>query len=160
MAPEVPLQILSMLDSDGGLVAVVFVSSPEVLRTSAVPGLADAAMTALPGLERQRCECGSAHGICAELGDTETPHLLEHIALELLALAGHPRGELHGRTTWDFKRDGAGMFRVALEGASANVCRRALEEAAVIANALLGGEAPYAAGSVERVRLAYDRPAG
>lgn len=160
MAPEVPLQILRTLASDGGLVAVVFVSSPAFLRTSSVPGLADVALTVLPGLERQRCECGSAHGIRAEFGDTETPHLLEHVALELLALAGHPRGGLHGRTTWDFKRDGAGMFRVALEGASAHVCRRALEEGVVIANALLGGKAPDAAGSVERVRLACDRPAG
>jgi len=160
MAPEVPLQILSTLASDGGLVAVVFVSSPDFLRTSAVPGLADAAMTALPGLERQRCECDSAHGIRAELGDTETPHLLEHVALELLALGGLPRGELRGRTTWDFKRDGAGVFRVALEGASAHASRRALEEAAVIASALLGGETPDAAGGVERVRLALDQPAG
>lgn len=160
MAPEGPLQILSAFSSDGGLTAAVFVSSPAYLRTSAVPGLARAAIAAMPGLERQRCECGSAHGIRAELGDTETPHLLEHIALELLALAGLPRGELRGRTTWDFKRDGAGMFRVALTGAGALACQRALAEAATVANALLGGETPDVAGSVDRVRSALGPLAG
>ena len=43
--------------------------------------------------------------------DTETPHLLEHIAEELMALSGSPRW-LKGETAWDFGRDGRGVFRV------------------------------------------------
>jgi hypothetical protein len=68
----------------------------------------------LPGLTRHSCENGSAHGILAELTDTETAHALEHVALEIMAQAGSPR-ELRGRTEWDFVRDGDGVFQVTIE---------------------------------------------
>jgi len=152
--PEAALQLIEIVPSDDGLAAVVFVSSPAYLRTSTVPGLADAALSAMPGLERHPCECGSAHGIRAELADTETPHLLEHVALELLALAGLPRGELRGRTTWDFARDGAGVFHVALSGASGGGSEQALREAIEAVRSLLGGQSLDVQQSVQRVRVA------
>jgi len=68
----------------------------------------------LPGLERHSCESGSAHGIVAELTDTETAHALEHLTLEIMALAGSPRS-LRGLTEWDFARDGKGVFRVSVD---------------------------------------------
>lgn len=108
-----PLAILEVRDLGGRLEAVVRVSRPRYLRTSAFPGLAAAVLERWPGIERHRCECGSAHGIAAELADTELPHLLEHVALELAALAGAPRA-LRGETRWDFARDGGGVFRVSL----------------------------------------------
>jgi hypothetical protein len=93
--------------------AVVRVSEPGLARTSAVSGVAERALALLPGLRRHSCENGSAHGIAAELADTETPHLLEHIAFELMALSGSPR-TLKGETAWDFSADGAGVYRVRL----------------------------------------------
>ncbi len=135
MASEAPLSIRSFDLCDDGLEAVVFVSSPEVMRTSAFPGLAEELLARYPGLRRHPCE---ARGIVAELADTETPHLLEHLALELLALDGLPRLELRGRTAWDFATDGRGVFRVRLCGAPAAECRAALTDALEVLGPLLG----------------------
>lgn len=93
--------------------ATVRVADPAFARTSAVPTLSPRALELLPGLRRHTCENGSAHGIAAELADTETPHLLEHVAFELMAMAGSPR-TLRGETVWDFERDGAGVYHVRL----------------------------------------------
>jgi cyanophycin synthetase len=93
--------------------ALVRVPEGAPMRTSVVPDLAEKALALLPGLARHTCENGSAHGIAAELADTETPHLLEHVAFELMALSGSPRS-LRGETAWDFSADGRGVFRVRL----------------------------------------------
>lgn len=93
--------------------ATVRVDEAGRARTSAAPGLASRTLELLPGLRRHTCENGSAHGIAAELADTETPHLLEHVAFELMALAGSPRS-LRGETAWDFSADGAGVYHVRL----------------------------------------------
>jgi hypothetical protein len=105
------------------------------LRTSSVPRLPQEVLRLLPGILRHRCECGSAHGIASELHDTELAHLLEHVALELMALSGSPRS-LRGETVWDFAKDGHGVFRVALEYDDDLVALGALGEAAKIVNRL------------------------
>lgn len=93
--------------------ALVRVADRALSRTGSSPGLSDRALGLLPGLARHTCENGSAHGCVAELADTETPHLLEHVACELMALSGSPRS-LRGETAWDFSADGPGVFRVRL----------------------------------------------
>jgi len=93
--------------------ATVRVADRALARTSSVPTVAPRALELLPGLRRHSCENGSAHGIAAELADTETPHLLEHVAFELMALAGSPRS-LRGETAWDFSADGVGVYHVRL----------------------------------------------
>ncbi len=108
------------------------------LRTSAAPGLADAVLSALPGIVRHRCWCGSARGVVAELADTEVPHLLEHAALEIMVVAGSPRS-LEGRTSWDFAADGVGVFRVELEYDDDLVALAALAEAATAIDDLVAG---------------------
>lgn len=107
------------------------------LKTSAVPGIATAAFGLLPGLASHRCDCGSAHGIEAELADTESAHLLEHVALELMALSGSPR-TLGGRTAWDFAKDGPRVYRVRLEYDDDLVAAGALEAAVRVVAGLLG----------------------
>jgi hypothetical protein len=132
--------------------AVVCVPDPAHLRTTAYPGLASRAIALLPGLVRHRCECGSAHGIEAELADTEMAHLLEHVALELAALAGSPR-DLRGDTSWDFARDGRGVFHVSLEFDDDLVVLGALTAAAGMVDGLLGrAELPDVATLVEGLR--------
>jgi hypothetical protein len=93
--------------------ALVRVTEPGLVSTAAAPGLPGRALELLPGLARHTCENGSAHGYIAELADTETPHLLEHVACELMALSGSPRS-LRAETRWDFSADGPGVFRVRL----------------------------------------------
>lgn len=93
--------------------AIVRVTDRAFARTSAAPGLAERARELLPGLARHTCENGYAHGALAEFADTETPHFLEHVACELMALSGSPR-TLRAETVWDFSADGPGVFRVRI----------------------------------------------
>lgn len=135
--------------------ARVRVAAGAPLRTSAYPGLPGAARSALPGIARHRCVSGSAHGIEAEIDDTELPHLLEHVALELMALAGSPRS-LAGETVWDFAADGRGVFRVSLAYDDDLVALAALGEAAALINRLVAapGDVPDPAEHVARVAAA------
>ena len=122
--------------------AIVRVPDPALVRTSRVPGLAERALGLLPGLRRHTCENGSAHGISAELGDTETPHLLEHLAVELMALSGSPR-TLKGETSWDFSADGEGVYRVRLAYDHDLVALGALKAGAVIVDWLFAGDTSH-----------------
>ncbi|MEI7813367.1 MAG: hypothetical protein WCJ13_01065 [Coriobacteriia bacterium] len=134
--------------------ALVRVPAGEPARTSATPGLADRALVLLPGLVRHTCENGSAHGMVAELDDTETPHLLEHVAFELMAMAGSPR-TLRGQTAWDFSADGRGVFRVRLGYDDDLVALGALREAVAVCEWLLepgGAERPDIEQAVARLR--------
>lgn len=91
--------------------ALVRVTDSRFERTSSSAGVAQRALELLPGLARHTCENGTAHGIVAELADTETPHLFEHVACEIMSLAGSPR-TLRAETVWDFSQDGRGVYRV------------------------------------------------
>ncbi len=119
------------------LEAIVRVSDARYLRTSAVPGLPAAALALLPGLERHRCENDAGARFVDELRDTETPHLLEHLTVELMALAGSPRS-LPARTSWDFARDGQGVFRVRVAYDDDLVALGAIKEANGIVDWLFG----------------------
>lgn len=120
--------------------AIVRVYDSAHSRTSSVLGLAERALELLPGLRRHTCENGSAHGIAAELADTETPHLLEHVAFELMALSGSPR-TLRGETAWDFSADGVGVYRVRLAYDNDLVALGALRSAAEVVGWLFEGNA-------------------
>jgi len=128
------------------------VTDPAFMRTSAVPELPARILSLLPGLLRHRCECGSAHGIEAELADTEIAHALEHVALEIMALAGSPR-TLRGETAWDFARYGRGVFSVSVEYDDERVARTALKVArAVIDSICREVDSPDIAVEVTRLR--------
>jgi hypothetical protein len=116
--------------------ALVRVPEGEPFRTSLSPGVAERALALLPGLARHTCENGTARGIVAELADTETPHMLEHVAFELMALSGSPR-TLRGETSWDFSADGRGVFRVRLGYDDDLVALGALREAVGVGEWLL-----------------------
>ncbi len=68
----------------------------------------------LPGLARHTCDNDEGVDFLRELRDTETAHLLEHVATELAALSGSPRS-LRAETSWDFARDGRGVFRLRFD---------------------------------------------
>ncbi|NTW29008.1 MAG: hypothetical protein HGA39_06575 [Coriobacteriia bacterium] len=129
------------------------------VRTSASPGLGARAIRILPGLLRHTCDNGSSHGILAELADTETPHLLEHIAFELMALSGSPR-TLSGETVWDFAEDGPGVFRVRLGFDDDLVALGALREAARMVDWLMSAvaEEPDVDSVVARLLTVRQRP--
>jgi hypothetical protein len=121
--------------------AIVRVEDPSFARTAGFPGLPVRALGLLPGLARHSCDNGSAHGYVAELADTETPHLLEHVACELMALSGSPR-TLRAETAWDFSADGLGVYRVRLAYDDDLVCLGALRDAIDVVQWLLDDTAP------------------
>lgn len=132
---------------------LVRVTSRDKRKTTFVPSETfDELAEVLPGLSRHRCDSGSAHGILAELRDTETPHVLEHITLELMASAGSPR-TLSGRTRWDFRSDGDGVFHVSVEYDDDAVAMGALKYAGEIVAWLLGeAEKPDVDAAVAHLR--------
>lgn len=91
--------------------AVVRFEPGEPQRTSQAPHAEERALALLPGLRGHRCENQDGRTLRDELADTEIAHLLEHAALELMAMAGSPT-TLRGETRWDFAADGRGVFRV------------------------------------------------
>lgn len=132
--------------------AVVRVRDLDLMRTSTAEGLAARAVGLLPGLERHRCENDANVRLVDELADTEAPHLLEHVAVELMALAGSPRA-LPARTSWDFEADGRGVFRLQLAYDDDLVALGALKEADLVVDWLYGkGAEPDVSSVVQRLR--------
>ncbi len=134
-----PLTVASVTVFSDRLQALVRVSGP--MRTSAYPGLARGALDWLPGLTAHSCDNPGDVPFATELPDTEIAHLAEHVALDLIRRAGI-RGRLRGDTSWDFERDGAGVFRVTLDCPDDVVAVGALKEAIGAVNALAAGERP------------------
>ncbi|PKQ19635.1 MAG: hypothetical protein CVT66_08950 [Actinobacteria bacterium HGW-Actinobacteria-6] len=130
---------------------LVDVGDAEALRTMSDSTIAERALKLLPGLERHVCHNDDDRTFAEELADTEVPHLFEHVVMELMARAGSPR-TLKGETSWDFKRDGHGIFRVAFEYDDDLVCLGAIKAASkVMAYLTDGGPAPDTA--LETARL-------
>ncbi len=128
---------LQSIDVTDEHIEVVVRVAEESMRTSVIPDLAENAVTLMPGLARHRCDNDVGARFVDELRDTETPHLLEHITIELMALGGSPR-TLAARTTWDFARDGRGVFRVRIAYDDDLVALGALSEATHVVEWLLG----------------------
>lgn len=143
--------------SDARLIATIRIASPRFLRTGSRADLVERAVRLLPGLAAHRCDNPSGCGILRELRDTETAHLLEHIACELMALAGSPRN-LRGRTWWDFGSMGAGVFSVMLEFDDEAVAREALDRAGELVEWLVcaprNSDPPDVGAVVDAVRQA------
>jgi hypothetical protein len=144
--------IESVTIGEGRASAVVRLEPGDPARTSADPGLAARMVTLLPGLARHRCDNGAGRSFPAELRDTELAHLFEHVACELMALAGSPR-RLRGETSWDFARDGRGVFRVTLQFDDDLVAIGALDAARrVVAGLIADGDRPDIDAEVARLR--------
>lgn len=137
---------------------VVGIDEAGVMRTATQPGVADRALELLPELEKHLCDNGSDKTFAEEIADTEVPHLFEHVVMELMAQAGSPRS-LKGETSWDFRRDGKGVFRVSVEYDDDFVCLGAIKLADRVMGYLLDdGEAPDVAAGATRLRELRARP--
>jgi hypothetical protein len=153
------VRLVSITVGQDRIEAVTAFDEGEPLRTSSFPGLPDRAMRLLPGLRGHRCDNGAGLTFAREMADTEVAHLLEHIAVELLALSGSP-DTLGGRTVWDFRADGRGVFRVLLDFDDDLVAIGALKEAEAILGWLTGARdvgPPDVRPAVARLREARRR---
>jgi hypothetical protein len=128
---------IGRIDVSPGTLEALVRAEPALACTSASPGLAQRALALLPGLARHTCENGTAHGMIAELSATETPHLLEHVVVECMALSGSPRS-LRAETRWDFAADGPYVYRVRLAYDIDLVALGSLREGVHIVDWLMG----------------------
>lgn len=128
---------IGRIDVGPDSIEAVVHAQPALANTSASPGLPGRALNLLPGLARHTCENGSSHGMIAELASTETPHLLEHVAVECMALSGSPRS-LSAETVWDFAADGPHVYRVRLAYDIDLVALGALREGLGVVDWLMG----------------------
>jgi len=135
------VQLASVAVAPDEIEALLTFAPNEPMRTSEVPDLAKAVVRALPGLRGHRCDNDGHATFPDELRDTEIAHLVEHAALEIMAMAGSP-DTLRGRTSWDFARDGRGVFRVCLEYDRSPVASGALQLAVELVSALAGEATP------------------
>ena len=120
--------------------AVLRFEPGEPLRTTEAPGLAEGIVAALPGLRGHRCDNDAGVPFPDELRDTELAHVVEHAALELMAMAGSPV-TLRGETSWDFAKDGRGVFHVRLAYDDDLVAIGALRHACELVRSLARAEA-------------------
>ena len=146
------MRIRSLTVGPDAVEALVVFDPATPMRTSDLAGAAGRALAALPGLRGHRCDNGRGATFADELADTELAHLLEHAALEVMALAGSP-DTLKGRTTWDSPSDGAGVFRVRLDYDDDLVALGALRVAGELVGWLLGeSPEPDVAAEIARLR--------
>lgn len=155
MTPPPLLRVEALEETSDGVVALVR-CDPARLRTRDVAGLADRAWSALPLLSRHRCENPARASMREELADTEVAHLLEHVAVELLA-RGAPARAARGSTAWDFARDGRGIFRVAVRHPDPGAAKLAVELAAELVDTWAEGSAGDPRGAIEALHAAQGR---
>jgi hypothetical protein len=137
--------------------ALVRFTASEPLRTSEIPDFTGAVLAALPGLRGHRCDNGAGLTFADELRDTELAHVIEHAALEVMAMAGSP-ATLRGTTSWDFAADGRGVFRVRLAYDDDLVAIGALRFAGSLVEGLAKGQrAPDAVAEARRLRALRGR---
>ena len=75
----------------------LMVGAYEDLSSADAPGFTERLVEALPGLVEHRCSIGERGGFITRLyRGTYTPHIVEHVALELQGMIGHDVG--YGRT--------------------------------------------------------------
>ena len=97
---------------------IIEVADPHASLVSGHPGAAGRLLELLPGLAAHRCSTEDDRAFTEEIRTTELPHLLEHVILELLVLAGSSPAPF-GATTW---RRGDDAFCVSIADDDDIVC--------------------------------------
>lgn len=116
-------------------------------RTDHVPGLTDQLLALCPGLHGHHCSRGHAGGFVERLREGTYPgHVVEHVALELLAQAGED-------VYWGKTRVIApSAVRIVFESEADRSGRRALEEAMGSVSDLFYGEPCRLVDSLDEIR--------
>jgi cyanophycin synthetase len=118
-----------------------------------LPGFTDRLTTFLPSLIEHRCSRDERGGFIARLNEgTWIGHVLEHVALELMTLAGLPGG--FGRTRETSER---GVYKLAVRNWHDDVTRIALEQGIALILAAVDNEPFDVADIVDTLRRKVDR---
>lgn len=139
------------------LEAWVDIGDLEDFPSNKIPGLADRLVNWLPGLMEHRCSYEEYGGFVRRLHEGTWPaHIMEHITLELMSLAGAPGG--FGRA-----RDGdrRGVYKVIVHNPHDDVTRLALESARDLIMAAINDQPYDLISTVQTLKdLAEDRLLG
>jgi cyanophycin synthetase len=101
------------------------------------PGFNEQLLALLPGLAEHHCALGKPGGFLLRLAEgTYFGHVVEHVALELMKLAGLPTS--HGKTR---ESETPGTYRVIVEYTAEQGARFLLHRAVELVETLLGGQA-------------------
>lgn len=126
----------------------------EEISSTDVPGVADALARAMPGLVEHRCSIGERGGFLQRLRrGTYAPHIIEHVALELQAMAGCDVG--YGKTRGG---DEAGEYTLVFEHCHANAGLRAAALALEIVRQAFAGTLDDVEHAVREIRAILDTP--
>jgi cyanophycin synthetase len=118
-----------------------------------LPGFVERLTTALPALVEHHCGVGERGGFLQRLQEgTWMGHVLEHVVIELLNLAGMPTGFGQTRST-----STPGVYRMVFRARDETVARTALTEGHRVLTAVIHGLEPDVASGVTAVREAIDR---
>ena len=118
-----------------------------------IPGLNERLTAWLPALREHHCGVGEAGGFLLRLTEgTWCGHVMEHVVIELLNLAGMPTG--FGQTRSTSQR---GVYRMVFRARDERVGRAALTQGHALLTAAIRGEAFDVPAAVAAVREAiYD----
>jgi hypothetical protein len=109
------LDILSIEFPSGGQMKLT-VQMPEAgcFTTQGLPHLPKRLFRLFPQLNRHKCENDYGYTFRRECRDTELPHLLEHLIIELQSQV-EPNCLLRGQTVWNWRQDPRGRFHVFVD---------------------------------------------
>lgn len=116
--------------------------------SNTIPGFNKRLVAHLPGLVEHHCGVGERGGFLQRLeSGTYAGHILEHVVIEMLNLAGMPTGFGQTRST-----SKAGVYRMVFRARDERVARTALAEGYRLLGAVLRGESFDVAMAAEAVR--------
>ena len=124
----------------------------EDLPSNRLPGLTERLVAWLPALSEHHCGVGEKGGFLQRLVEgTWSGHILEHVVIELLNLAGMPTG--FGQTRSTSQR---GVYRMVFRARDEQVARTALAEGRTLLEAAINNEGFDVAAAVHRLRETVD----
>lgn len=124
----------------------------EAFPSHLLPGFNDRLTTALPALIEHHCGVGERGGFIERLREgTWMGHVLEHVVIELLNLAGMPTGFGQTRSTSQ-----TGVYRMVFRARDEHVARAALTEGHALIMAAINAEDFDVPRAVARVRDKLD----
>ncbi|TSE35530.1 cyanophycin synthetase [Tepidimonas charontis] len=137
------------------LEAVIDIGPLEDHPSHTLPGLYERLTAWLPGLIEHHCGVGERGGFLQRLREgTWAGHILEHIAIELLNLAGMPTGFGQTRST-----DVRGVYKLVIRARQEEVARQALLDGRDLLMAAINDQPYDVAGAVKRLMALIDRHA-
>lgn len=109
------MNILSIeFPSDGQMKITIQMPEAGRFTTHGMPHLPRRLFRLFPHMSHHKCENDFGYSFRRECQDTELPHLLEHLIIELQSQV-EPDGVLRGQTVWDWRLDPRGRFHVYVD---------------------------------------------